>query len=325
MKLKLGVRCVGACPERSRKVANDFRHLGVPDIIRPPWTWGLGLSSAGGSIRNMARGPPDSALAVSARARPDLLFGLLSLLFQIRGLIGPDGILPAGEYLEAVARHWPRRRFWFAPTLLWISTSPHMLMAICWAGMIASLLLVVNVWPRAMLLVCFVCFLSFVSAAQDFSGYQSDGMLLEAGFISLFFAPPGFRPGLGTSASAVARQPVPAAMGVVPHLLRIGRGEAGQRRSRVAQLHRHGRVLPERPAADLDWLVRAASAALVPRFATGATLVLELGLVWMMFLPRRWRIVCFFIVTAWQIRRHSHGELHVPELPGAGAGSSAAG
>ena len=36
-------------------------------------------------------------------------------------------------------------------------------------------------------------------------------------------------------------------------------------------------------------------------FATGATLVLELGLVCMLFLPRRWRIVCFFIVTAWQI------------------------
>ena len=52
--------------------------------------------------------------------------------------------------------------------------------------MAASLLLVLNFWPRGMLVVCFVCFLSFVSAAQDFSGYQSDGMLLEAGFICLF-------------------------------------------------------------------------------------------------------------------------------------------
>jgi len=48
-----------------------------------------------------------------------------------------------------------------------------------------------------MLALCFVCYLSFVSAAQDFSSYQSDGMLLEAGFIALFFAPPGIRPGLG--------------------------------------------------------------------------------------------------------------------------------
>src|SRR2546430_11764713 len=65
--------------------------------------------------------------------------------------------------------------------------------------MLASLLLVLNLWPRGMLAICFACFLSFVSAAQDFSGYQSDGMLLEAGFIALFFAPPGLRPGWGTS------------------------------------------------------------------------------------------------------------------------------
>jgi hypothetical protein len=54
-----------------------------------------------------------------------------------------------------------------------------------------------------MLLLCFICFLSFVSAASDFSGYQSDGMLLEAGFLSLFLAPPGFRPGLGVSSPPI--------------------------------------------------------------------------------------------------------------------------
>ena len=32
-----------------------------------------------------------------------------------------------------------------------------------------------------------------------------------------------------------------------------------------------------------------------------ATLALELVLVWMLFLPRRWRIVCFFIVTPWEL------------------------
>src|ERR1035438_3954760 len=120
-----------------------------------------------------------------------------SLVFQIRGLIGTQGILPCNEYLEAVAHQFGAARFWFAPTLLWFSTGPHMLGAICWVGMIAALLVVCNVWPRATLFLCLVCFLSFVSAAQDFSGYQSDGMLLEAGFISLFFAPPGFLPGLG--------------------------------------------------------------------------------------------------------------------------------
>ena len=46
-----------------------------------------------------------------------------------------------------------------------------------------------NLWPRLTFFLCFICFLSFVSAAQDFSNYQSDGMLLEAGFIALFFSP----------------------------------------------------------------------------------------------------------------------------------------
>src|SRR2546428_10322194 len=120
-----------------------------------------------------------------------------SLVFQIRGLIGPHGILPAGEYLQALAERFGHAGYWYAPTLLWLSSGTHMLTGICWAGMIASVLLVLNLWPRGMLAICFVCFLSFVSAAQDFSAYQSDGMLLEAGFISLFFAPTGFRPGRG--------------------------------------------------------------------------------------------------------------------------------
>src|SRR5580700_10198475 len=142
----------------------------------------------------------DSRHGASERLIPRWIFlralGLIyfsaffSLIFQIRGLIGPEGILPAGEYLQAIAQQLGHvARVWYAPTLFWFSSGSQMLVALCWIGMVASLLLVLNLWPRGMLLICFVCFLSFVSAAQDFSGYQSDGMLLEAGFIALFFAP----------------------------------------------------------------------------------------------------------------------------------------
>ena len=74
-----------------------------------------------------------------------------SLVFQIRGLIGPNGILPAGQYLRAVATQLGPARFWFAPTLLWFSSSSHMLSALGWVGMLASLLIVLNVWPRGAL------------------------------------------------------------------------------------------------------------------------------------------------------------------------------
>src|ERR1700749_652876 len=63
-----------------------------------------------------------------------------ALLFQVRGLIGTQGILPASEYLQKV-HQFGALRFWYAPTLLWLSSSNHALMALCWTGLIASLLL----------------------------------------------------------------------------------------------------------------------------------------------------------------------------------------
>jgi len=98
-----------------------------------------------------------------------------SLLLQIKGLIGPRGILPVHDYLPAVARIYPAAKIWFAPTLFWLSSSSHALMIVTWIGLAASVAAFVNLWPRLSFFICFVCFLSFVSAAQDFSNYQSDG------------------------------------------------------------------------------------------------------------------------------------------------------
>ncbi len=226
----------------------------------------------------------------------------LSLAFQIRGLIGPEGILPAGQYLQAVAHALgPFARLWFAPTLLWFSSGNQMLMTLCWVGMVASLVLTVNFWPRGMLFICFICFLSFVSAADDFSGYQSDGMLLEAGFIALFFAPAGFRPGWGE-----ASPPVRASLFLLQWewfriyfesgVAKIASGDPQWRQMTAMDEYYQNGPLP----TWIGWYVQH-----LPHWlhaaATSATLALELGLVWMLFLPRRWRILCFLIVTPWQI------------------------
>jgi len=223
-----------------------------------------------------------------------------SLVFQIKGLIGPDGILPADEYLRALAK-LGMERFWFAPTLLWFASGSHMLVAICWIGMVAAVLLVLNVWPRAALVVCFVCFLSFVSAAQDFSGYQSDGMLLEAGFISLFFAPAGLRPGLGrchlpARASLFLLQWEWFRIYFESGVVKLASGEPQWRNFTAMDEYYQNGPLPTWIGWYVEHLPHSFHA-----FATGATLVLELGLVWMLFMPRRWRIACFFIVTLWQI------------------------
>src|SRR5271170_2358063 len=253
----------------------------------------------------------DSQRGASDRLIPRWIFlrclGLIyfsaffSLVFQIRGLIGPEGILPANDYLQAVAHSFGHARFWFAPTLLWFSSGSPMLVAFCWAGMLASLLLVFNVWPRGALAVCFVCFLSFVSAAGDFSGYQSDGMLLEAGFIALFFAPSGFHPGL-----AASRPPSRASLFLLQWewfriyfesgIVKIISGEPQWRQMTAMDEYYQNGPLP----TWIGWYVQH-----LPHWfhasTAYATLALELGLVWMLFLPRRLRIACFFIVTPWQI------------------------
>lgn len=224
-----------------------------------------------------------------------------SLVFEIRGLIGTAGILPAGQYLAAVSRGAGSLRFWYAPTLLWLSSGPHMLMALCWVGMVASLLAFANVWPRAMLIVCLVCFISFVTAAEVFSGYQSDGMLLEAGFISLFFAPAGFFPGWGSSSP-----PPRASMFLLlwewfriyfeSGVVKLASGDPEWRHLTAMDQYYQNSPLPTWIGYYVQHLPHWFQAATVV-----ATLVMELGLVWMLFLPRRFRIVCFFLVTCWQI------------------------
>jgi hypothetical protein len=223
-----------------------------------------------------------------------------ALLFQVRGLIGAHGILSAAEYLDD-ARSLGAARFLYVPSLLWISSSDHMLMTLMWVGLIASVLLVANIWPRAMLLACFLCFLSFVSAAQDFSGYQSDSMLLEAGFLSLFLAPGGLFPGWG-AARAAARAAsllllwewfrIYFESGVVKLLS----GDPTWRNLTAMYEYYQNGPLP----TWIGWYVQH-----LPHWfhkaSAGTTLAMELLLVWMAFLPRRWRIACFFIVTAWQI------------------------
>jgi lipase maturation factor 1 len=224
-----------------------------------------------------------------------------SLVFQIRGLIGPRGILPAGEYLQAVANSMGHARYWYAPTLLWFNAGSHMLMSLCWAGMIASVVLTLNIWPRGMLAVCFVCFISFVSAASEFSGYQSDGMLLEAGFLSLFLAPPGWRPGLG-----YLHPPMRASVFLLlwewfriyfeSGVAKIAGGDPEWRHFTAMDEYYQNGPLP----TWMGWYVQHFPHWFHAATAFG-TLALELVLVWMFFLPRRWRMVCFFIVTPWQI------------------------
>ena len=229
------------------------------------------------------------------------LSAFYSLLFQIRGLIGPTGVLPAADYLPRVSKAVPGLlRFWYAPTLLWASASNHALLALAITGLLASLLVTVNVLPQPALLVCFVCFLSFIAAAQDFSSYQSDGMLLEFGFLALFAAPWGFLPGWGRRSL-----PSRAALFLLlwecfriyfqSGLVKLLSGDPTWRNFTAMDEYYQNGPLPTWVGWYIQHLPHSFHA-----FSTALTLVMELALVWLFFAPRRLRIACFFLVTGWQ-------------------------
>ena len=229
------------------------------------------------------------------------LSAFYSLIFQIKGLLGPNGILPAGDYLQAVSSALHSARFWFAPTLFWLGSSDHALMAVCWAGLAASILLTLNIWPRATLAICFVCFLSFIGAAQDFASYQSDGMLLGAGFISLFFAPPGFLPGLGRAnpasrASLFLLRWEWFRIYFESGFAKMASGDTSWRNFTAMDDYYQNGPLPTWIGWHVGHLPHWFHAS-----AVFYTLAVELVLVWMVFLPRRLRIACFWIVAPFEI------------------------
>ncbi len=143
--------------------------------------------------------------------------------------------------------------------------------------------------------------LSFVSAAGDFSNYQSDGMLLEAGFISLFFAPGGIWPGW-----AADHPPSRASLFLLQWewfriyfesgLVKLLSGDVQWRNFTAMDEYYQNSPLP----TWIGWYVEH-----LPHWfhagSVAVTLVMELVIVFLLFFPRRLRLICFFIVTPWEI------------------------
>ncbi len=224
----------------------------------------------------------------------------LALVFQVLGMSGSGGILPASQYLHAL-HGIGNQRFWFAPTVLWWSSSDHALVALVWVGLLASILVTINVLPRPALTVCWVCFLSWIAVSQDFGMYQSDGMLLEAGLLAMLIAPTGVRPGWGAR-SLASRAALLLLLwewfriyfesGVV----KLASGDPTWRNLTAMDEYYQNGPLP----TWIGWYLGHLPFGF-HKFTAALTLVMELVLVFLAFLPRTWRIACFVVVTVWQV------------------------
>lgn len=117
------------------------------------------------------------------------LIAFLSLWVQIHGLIGSNGILPANLFLTAVREQVGTSGYYVVPTLFWLNPSDLCLHLLCAGGVVLSLVLISGFLPTWTLAGLWVFYLSLVSVGQVFLSFQWDVLLLEAGFLAIFFAP----------------------------------------------------------------------------------------------------------------------------------------
>jgi lipase maturation factor 1 len=117
------------------------------------------------------------------------LAAFVSLWVQIDGLIGANGILPINQFLPAVREQIGTRAFTILPTLCWFNSSDAFLHFLCGAGLLLSVLLIFRIVPIASLVALFVLYLSVTIAGQTFLSFQWDILLIETGFLSIFFVP----------------------------------------------------------------------------------------------------------------------------------------
>ncbi|MEE8428604.1 MAG: lipase maturation factor family protein [Gammaproteobacteria bacterium] len=116
------------------------------------------------------------------------LAAFVSFGVQATGLVGADGILPLEAYLRAITDRFGAQGYWLFPSVFWIDASNTALQAVCLAGAIAAVLLILNIASRTLLVLLFALYLSVYYAGQVFMSFQWDILLLETGFLAIFLA-----------------------------------------------------------------------------------------------------------------------------------------
>lgn len=141
--------------------------------------------------------PPSHRLvrSVFLRALGAIYFiAFVSLWVQVMGLIGSNGILPAnltmfGLRQEANTSHIGLRKYQALPTLCWLSATDGFIKAQCAAGTGLAILLILGIAPAPCLFLLWLIYLSLAGVSREFLSFQWDALLLETGFLAIFFAP----------------------------------------------------------------------------------------------------------------------------------------
>jgi hypothetical protein len=117
--------------------------------------------------------------------------GFLVAIHQIIPLIGENGLLPVGIFLDRVADALGSRGAGFirVPSLFWFGHSDSTLLTTAWIGFVLSCVVIAGYSNAITLAVLWILYMSFVHVGQDWYGYGWEIQLLETGFLAIFLCP----------------------------------------------------------------------------------------------------------------------------------------
>jgi predicted DCC family thiol-disulfide oxidoreductase YuxK len=210
------------------------------------------------------------------------LAAFVSFGVQALGLVGSHGILPLAEFTTAVRSQFGWDGYRLFPMVFWLNQSDFAIQATCWSGAAVSLLLIFNILPRLSLLFLYAGYLSLFYAGQVFMGFQWDVLLLESGFLALFLSV-ARKPGIWLLRWLLFR------FMFLSGAVKLLSGDPTWANLTALSYHFQTQPLPTPLAWYADHLPRTLLMA-----ATAATFVIELGLPFLIFCPRRLRFVAAF-------------------------------
>lgn len=224
-----------------------------------------------------------------------------SLLPQLSGLMGPQGLEPAAAWLEWARLELGPERYFRLPTLLWFTGAGEGgLWAVGLAGLMCGVLVLVDVAPRWALIGAWACYLSLTSVGGVFLSYQWDVLLLEAAIVSVPLAPGRLRP--STSVPEPRLGPILLVRFLLFRLMfmsgvvKLTSGDATWRSLTALEFHYWTQPLPN-PVAYFVWQLPA----VLHRAGVAVMFVIELVAPFLLFGPRRVRLVAAGALIALQL------------------------
>ncbi len=201
-----------------------------------------------------------------------------SMALQIQGLIGENGILPIQLKLTEIAQFFPVSKFSVFPTVFWLDASDQTLMIGCFAGMAAAVVLLLAIFDRIVLILCYSLYLSISVAGQDFTAFQWDSFLLEAGFLGIFLT-------WGSKIIIFLYRFLIARFIIMGGVVKLASGDPSWLNLTALSYHYQTQPLPS-PLAYYAYYLPG----WFNKFCVAGVLIIEIIVPFFVFLPRRFRL-----------------------------------